>query len=262
VKIITVHLNNLEGFELTFQSVKHFIIENGDIEWIIKDGISDTNHLNAIVNKTKDLPRTKVVSIKDIGVYDAMNQALNLVDDDDLVLFLNSGDRLANDFMKNHQRGSLYHGDVYYSDTFLGTSHKLLAAPDQIDFSYLLSKTINHQSLIIRGFYLKKYLFKLNYSIVADWVQLFEIFKNESIRFEKLVFPICIYEGGGISERNDDLRKTQRLEFLKTQYTQWELNSLMSMSRLRQRPWYSFVIKSLDSPKRSKILYYLSKLMR
>lgn len=262
MKIITVHLNNIEGFELTFQSVKNFIKENNEVEWIIKDGLSDNNHLNVIEKKIDGLPRTKLVSTKDIGVYDAMNQAIDFVNDDDLVLFLNSGDCLSQPFVNQYKKEILNDADLIYSDTIYGKSEKLLVAPYQIDFAYLLSKTINHQSLIVKGKYLKKYLFQLNYSIVADWVQLFEIVKNEIVRVKKLDFPICNYEGGGISEKFDDLRKIQRLAFLETQYSRWELKSLMDLSRLRQRPWYHFLIKSLDSPKRSILLTWLSKLLK
>lgn len=262
MKIITIHLNNTAGFELTFQSVKNFINENSEVEWIIKDGLSESLHLNAIEIKTKNLPRTQVISTKDVGVYDAMNQALDFVNDNDMVLFLNSGDRLSQPFVNEYKKEILNDVDLVYSDTFLEKAKKLFVAPKEIDFAYLFSKTINHQSFIVKGIYLKRYLFQLNYSIVADWVQLFEIFKNESVSVKKLDFPICIYEGGGISEKHDDLRKTQRLEFLKTQYSQWELQSLMDLSRLRQRPWYHFLIKSLDSPKRSILLTWLSKLLK
>jgi hypothetical protein len=86
-----------------------------------------------------------------------------------------------------------------------------------------------------------------------------EIFRNEKLLIKKLNFPIAIYEGGGISEKHDDLRILQRTEFLKSIYSEWELNSIIKLSRMRQRPWYDFIVRALDSPKRSAILKLLSR---
>ncbi len=131
--------------------------------------------------------------------------------------------------------------------------------PREIDFAYLVGKTINHQSYLIKSGLLKKYPFKNDYSIVADWVQLMEIFRNEKPVIKKLDFPIAIYEGGGISEKQDDLRILQRAEYLKSIYSEWELLSIIKLSRMRQRPWYDFIVRALDSPKRSSILKLLSR---
>jgi hypothetical protein len=97
---------------------------------------------------------------------------------------------------------------------------------------------------------------------VADWVQLMEIFRNETIRMKKLEYPIAVYEGGGISEKQDELRIQQRKEYLKSMYSNWELESIMNMARMRQRPWYYFLVKSLDSTKRSSALNTLAKMLK
>jgi hypothetical protein len=143
-----------------------------------------------------------------------------------------------------------------------GENLKMIEAPPTLDFPYLLSKTINHQSLIIKGKWVKKYPFKTDYNIVADWVQLFEILKNENIIIKKLGYPICLYEGGGISEIQEDKRKTERVNYLRSIYSDWELEGLLVLSRLRQRKWYDFLLKSLDSPKRGMILAVISKWMK
>ncbi len=92
LKIVTIHLNNLEGFELTFQSVKKFIEENHEVQWLIKDGLSENSQLETINRSVNGLQRTQLVCSKDTGVYDAMNQAIDLIKADDMVLFLNAGD--------------------------------------------------------------------------------------------------------------------------------------------------------------------------
>jgi len=260
-KIITVHLNNSNGFDETFYSVKQFIESHIEIDWIIKDGLSEISILNHIKETIKSLPRTQVISSKDLGVYDAMNYSLSLIEDEDVVLFLNAGDRLSDAFIRNYQSETFNMFDLYYSDTLTGHNQKLLVAPDKVDFAYLISKTINHQSLIIKSKWLKKYHFKTNFSIVADWVQLFEILKFEKVSIKKLNYPISIYEGGGISEKQDALRIKQREEYLKSNYSDWELDTLKKIARLRQRNWYNFIIKALDSPRRSKLINLFSKVL-
>jgi hypothetical protein len=138
----------------------------------------------------------------------------------------------------------------------------MIESPPTFDFAYLLVKTVNHQSLIIKGKLIKKYKFNTDYTIVADWVQLFEILRNENINIKKLDYPICVYEGGGISEIQEEKRKMERMKYLRSVYSDWELEGLAVLSKLRQRKWYDFLLNSLDSPKRGMILAGISKWMK
>ncbi len=173
--IITVHLNNYEGFLKTFWSVLPFLEREQSSRWIIKDG----NSTNSVLEKIQELVKQistkniKFIQSSDSGIYDAMNQTLDYLDDGDTVLFLNSGDTLSDDFL---ERFSIEEAnqDILFSDTIMSQGNKRVVAPLKLDFAYLLGKTLNHQSLIIMGKWLKKHQFKTEYSIVADWIQLFE----------------------------------------------------------------------------------------
>lgn len=259
---ITVHLNNYSGFQRTFKSVQKLSQRKINFSWIIKDGGSDETVIENIKNdlsQFEDQANIEFIVSPDNGVYDAMNQAMIVVESEDaLVLFLNSGDELSTNFIDSFD-SNIKNLDFVYSDTLMnGVINK---SPQYIDFAYLLGKTINHQSYFIKVELLKKYPFKTEYSIVADWVQLMEIFKNETLQIKKLEYPIAVYEGGGISEKQDDLRIKQREQYLRSIYSDWELESLMKIARMRQRPWYDFMVKSLDSPKRSRALSALAKLI-
>jgi hypothetical protein len=261
--IITVHLNNYEGFLKTFASVLPFLEREQNSKWIIKDG----NSKNSILEKIQGLlgqinaEKFEFIQSDDSGIYDAMNQTLDYLDDDDTILFLNAGDTLSDDFL---ERFSIEEAnqDILFSDTIMYQSNKRVVAPLKLDFAYLLGKTLNHQSLIIRGKWLKKHQFKTDYSIVADWIQLFEILKNEKVEVKKLAYPISKYEGGGFSEQHDELRLSQRQSYLESIYSVWELESLTELKRLRQRKWFDFVIKALGSPKRSKAIELLARAIR
>ena len=261
--IISIHLNNYQGFQSTYSSLNAFFNSNIPFKWIIKDGGSDSDVLKQIKQDLEEhSENTIVVSEKDNGVYDAMNGALDLVGENEMVLFLNCGDQLSNEFISQIRSKDLDDFDFIYSDTLLKGSTQILIAPENIDFAYLIGKTINHQSFMIKSDILKKYAFNTDYSIVADWVQLMEIFRNEKLKIKKFNFPISIYEGGGISEQQDDLRIIQRAAYLKSIYSQWELDSIIKISRMRQRLWYDFIIDAIDSPKRSWILKKLAHILR
>jgi len=258
--IITVHLNNHEGFVKTFASVLPFLERKQNSKWIIKDGNSANSTLEKIQGLLEQINSEKIELIQsdDSGIYDAMNQTLDYLDDGDTALFLNAGDTLSDDFL---ERFSLEEAnqDILFSDTILNQSNKRIVAPIKLDFAYLLGKTINHQSLLIKGKWLKKYRFNTDYSIVADWVQLFEILKNEKVKIQKLAYSISIYEGGGFSEQQDELMLSQRQSYLESIYSDWELESLTELMRLRQRKWFDFVIKALGSPRRSKAIELLAR---
>jgi hypothetical protein len=258
--IITVHLNNSKGFKSTFDSVVPLLNYSNSVKWIIKDGNSNSSEFAKIKEYLVELETRKyrLVQKADKGIYDAMNQSLEYVENNLLVLFLNSGDQLTKNFIDNYKRFSKIEADILYSDTKVG--NKIVKAPDNLDFAFFLGKTINHQSYFIKSELLKKHPFNNCYSIVADWVQLMEIFRKEKPVIQKLNYPISEYEGGGISEKRDDLRIQQRAEYLKINYSEWELNSIIILSRMRQRNWYGFILKALDSPKRSIFLNYISKI--
>ena len=261
--IITVHLNNYEGFVKTFASVLPYVERGQNSKWIIKDGNSTNSTIEKIQGLVAQINSENIEFIQsdDSGIYDAMNQTLDYLDDGDTALFLNAGDTLSVDFLESFSLEEA-NQDVLFSDTILKQGNGRIVAPVKLDYAYLLGKTINHQSLLIKAKWLKKYRFNTDYSIVADWVQLFEILKNEKVQVKKLAFPISIYEGGGFSEQQDELRLSQRQSYLESIYSDWELESLTELKRLRQRNWFDFLIKALGSPKRSKALELLARTIR
>jgi hypothetical protein len=261
--IITVHLNNFEGFVKTFGSVLPFLEKEKSSKWIIKDGNSIISTVVKIQGLIAQINSEKIefIQSEDSGIYDAMNQTLSYLGDDDFALFLNTGDTISDDFLERfglEEAGQ----DIFFSDTILNQSNKRVVAPSTLDFAYLLGKTLNHQSLLIKGKWLKTHRFKSEYTVVADWVQLFEILKNEKVKIQKLAYSISVYEGGGFSEQQDELRLSQRQSYLESIYSEWELESLIELKRLRQRNWFDFLIKALGSPKRSKAIELLAKTIR
>ena len=85
--IITVCFNDRAGLVQTYESIK--LQKHGDYEWIIIDGASKdvtVDFLKSIVSS-----RTKWISEKDYGIYDAMNKGI-LKSSGEYIVFMNAGD--------------------------------------------------------------------------------------------------------------------------------------------------------------------------
>jgi hypothetical protein len=264
--IVTVHLNNSPSFKKTAESLFHLNKSFSAWKWLIKDGNSTEVHQEQVSKSLVAFQGEKVnfVAQEDSGIYDAMNQALSLLSDDEAhCLFLNAGDCLTSEFMSSIGKilDDPKNADILYGDHYQIKKGSLARqkSPKEIDFAYLLGKTINHQSLMIKVKWLKKYPFQTDYKVVADWVQLFSIMKNENIRVKNCEMPIAVYEGGGYSALNDELRLLERRIFLESMYSKWEMDSLNFLSRMRIRPWFELVERSLNSPKRGLIMTWLAK---
>ena len=89
VTIITVTYNSASTVEQTILSVLNQSYKN--IEFIIVDGVSSDETLN-IVGKYKS-KISKIISEKDMGIYDAMNKGIELATGD-VIGFLHSDDFL------------------------------------------------------------------------------------------------------------------------------------------------------------------------
>jgi hypothetical protein len=266
--ISTVHLNNLEGLKKTYFSIREMLLTDRKIFWLIKDGGSEQNVIDNIRIMCSELPNELYLLLhgSDNGIYDAMNQTIEkMTNDESFVLFLNSGDLLEDnirhDLMLNLQRYQDY--DLLYTNYLFKTKSGKIERrlhPSSIDFAYMLGKTINHQSVLFKVKWIKKYLFRPDYNIVADWIQLFSILKNEQIKCKHLAIFMISYEDGGYSSRNEKLRVMERKRFLKSIYSDWEYNSLEILLRLRTKVWYSFVVRALSSIYRSRFLGLISHL--
>lgn len=88
ISIITVVLNAKDDLIKTIDSVQKQSYKN--FEHIIKDGISNDGTSSIEFNKYIN---TFMYQMKDIGIYDAMNQGFKFAKGD-LIMFLNAGDSL------------------------------------------------------------------------------------------------------------------------------------------------------------------------
>lgn len=262
LSIITINRNNKLGLEKTLQSI--YPSSGADFEHIIIDGNSTDGSIALIEEYAVKYP-IDWVSESDSGIFNAMNKGLNRVQGD-YVIFMNSGDAfcegvLTSELLKSIKQYDLIYGDILVS---VGNVTSQVKQTEKLDFVYMIGKTICHQSVFMKAELCKKYRFteEAKFSLMGDWIQLFEILKNEKIFINKTNRNICVYDGEGQSEKYAEKRHLQRRQYLQRNYSQWEMESLLELHRLRNRNYFPFVIKSLDSYKYSLLLNTLNRWMR
>jgi putative colanic acid biosynthesis glycosyltransferase len=97
VSIVTVHLNDFDGLNSTYHSLRRLLVSR-QINWLVIDGGSEVTTEEQ--GKCFDLIKSEAdifISEPDSGIYDAMNKGTRLASSD-YVLYLNAGDELHPDF--------------------------------------------------------------------------------------------------------------------------------------------------------------------
>lgn len=259
ISVITVNYNNKNGLLKTIQSVINQPSFKTQIEYLIIDGKSDDGGINVIENFKESIDFW--VSEKDEGIFHAMNKGLQKATGE-YVIYMNSGDVFCENLI-NDSFIKMLTAPIVYGNYYLGTviSGNLQKQTDSIDFAYLLGRTICHQSIFINRELCLKYQFEYDFNIIGDWIQLFKIMKFENPETKYINLPICVYDVSGISISQNELRLKQREEFLKLNYSVWELETLKKFSRLRTRDTYQWIMGSLDSYKKSLSIKWLSKIL-
>ena len=262
LSIVTINRNNKSGLEKTLKSI--YPKQKIDFEHIIIDGNSQDVSLELIEKYAVKYPINWVTE-SDSGIFNAMNKGLNLIHGD-YVIFMNSGDAfckgiLTSELLETFVKYDLTFGDVLVS---VGNVVQQTKQTEKLDFLYMMGKTICHQSIFMKSELCKKYKFTEDneFSLMGDRIQLFEILKNEKVLIHKINLNICINNGEGQSEIYADKRHFQRRKYLERHYSQWELDSLLPMNRLRNRKYFPMIIRSLDSFKYSFLLNTINRWIR
>ena len=213
--IITVCLNAENCIRETIQSVLNQTTSN--FEYIIKDGVSSDETVNIAQSFSPAFAEKgisyRILSQKDSGIYDAMNQAVSEVRGQ-WVIFMNAGDWFASDSVLERvgTSGCLQGADVVYGDRILH-NHNL--------FRYLKARALEdirfglpfgHQSAFTSVKLFENNQYSLRYRICADH----EFYLRMYMEGKKFVyFPdaISIYDINGLSA-NKKLGSKDALQIL------------------------------------------------
>ena len=121
ISIVTICYNSEKTILDTINSVNDQLYKN--IEHVFIDGLSKDSTLEII--KKKSLRLNKLISEKDIGIYDAMNKGIKH-STGEYLLFLNSDDILFEEDtiskivnqIKSHSLDALYGNIVFMNNSF------------------------------------------------------------------------------------------------------------------------------------------------
>ncbi len=172
ITIITVCYNAEKDIEKTILSVINQTYDN--IEYIVIDGGSNDGTLSVINKYASKID--KVISEPDKGIYDAMNKGIKLAKGD-WINFMNAGDSYVDaDVLKLVSDNINNNCDIIYGDIII---------EEEFAYYYVKAKPIEmlntempfcHQTVFTKTKVIKKYLFDLNYKILADYNQIREIY--------------------------------------------------------------------------------------
>lgn len=258
--IITVTKNNLDGLKRTQKSVKEQTCR--DFEWIIIDGASTDGTREHLKTLTVDIP-VKALSEKDDGIYEAMNKGIKRARGLYL-LFLNAGDTLAapdtlEKLLKaTAKKPDFIYGDALEPDPQTPQKHHYKAASSAKNIIW--GMFTHHQSMLYRRAIIRedKLRYRHIYTIAGDY-EFTARFLNRAQKSLYIPMPICIFEQGGISQKNAlegrrqqyIIRESLNMASLPVNVGIFALQSLSFFLRHRA-PWLYWGLKNITRARSKK----------
>lgn len=197
LSIVTINLNNAIGLEKTLNSLQNQ--EDTNFELIVIDGKS-TDASIEIAHKYSSII-SKLISEKDSGIFDAQNKGSQL-SNGQYILFLNSGDILANNQVINKFNNFKANSDLIIGDIIfdLGKYQWRRYFSKQINDIFFFLESLPHSSTFIKRELLEECDgYDLSYKIVSDY----DFFIKSTIKLKSsytfMKTPISVFNKMGIS---------------------------------------------------------------
>lgn len=168
LSIITVNRNDSEGLRRTLQCIWEKQTFK-DFEHIVIDGASIDNSVDVIKEYESQLAYW--ISEPDCGIYSAMNKGI-VKAKGDYLLFLNSGDWLEDDILRQVFKED-FDEDIIYADFYYyHSADKIIPElyPDILTVPFMLTHSLGHPSSFIKRTLFKDMLYEEKYRIISDWV--------------------------------------------------------------------------------------------
>lgn len=211
--IIVVCLNAGERLHDTIESILQQTYTKYEI--IIKDGGSSDGSVEELQEAFHD-ERMHIHIRKDSGIYDAMNQAVQLAQGE-YDLFLNAGDSFYDetvldkiteeiDRIKNeNKKADVIYGNLYHKalDTII------YAAPEINDFTCYRNVPC-HQTCFYHRSMFETRGYKPEYNVRADYEHFLWCFYEKKAKIWYVPVIVASYEGGGYSETKENKKRSAR----------------------------------------------------
>lgn len=212
--ILVVCLNAGQRLLDTIDSIINQTYQNYEI--IIKDGQSTDGSVEQVKSRyAEQMGRIRIISQRDSGIYDAMNQACTYAKGD-YYLFLNTGDSFADEYVlekitvgiigKQALLGT--YPDIVYGNMY----HKALdsviyAAPEINDFTCYRNVPC-HQTCFYHKHMFAERGYEQKYNVRADYEHFLWCFYEKKARICYLPVMTAAYEGGGYSETKEHRKQS------------------------------------------------------
>lgn len=211
--IIVVCLNAGERLHDTIESILQQKYTNYEI--IVKDGGSSDGSVEELQAAFQD-ERMHIHIRKDNGIYDAMNQAVQLAQGE-YDLFLNAGDSFYDETVldkiteeieriKNeNKKADVIYGNLYHKalDTII------YAAPEINDFTCYRNVPC-HQTCFYHRSMFETRGYKPEYNVRADYEHFLWCFYEKKAKIWYVPVIVASYEGGGYSETKENKKRSAR----------------------------------------------------
>lgn len=211
ISVITVVLNNAEGFRQTARSVIN--LQYPGIEFIVIDGGSTDGTVDAIKARSEHI--VYWISEPDKGIYDAMNKGLAKATGE-WVNFMNAGDVffdshvLSGIFSEDHEGAEMIYGDSIAK--YPGFQALRKARPTEFLWKGMICC---HQSMFIRTDLIKNEGYRSGLHFSADYEMILRLY-NEGKKFLYVPQTIAIFDTRGISNMEMVRSARSNLEILRS----------------------------------------------
>lgn len=235
--IITVCLNAGQDLVDTVNSTLEQTY--GDYEIIVKDGFS-------IDGSIKNLPqdsRLHLVQKKDFGIYDAMNQGIEVAQGD-YMIFMNAGDKFYDSEVLRNIAKEIEEtpGDLYYGRCYNQILNVIDPAPKKLTRYFCYRSMICHQATVYKSSMLKKRGYDAFYAVSADRERMLYAVIKEKARCVYLSVVVVAFQGGGFctTEKAKKLltveqRKMKKTYFSKLERVRYALAHGITFPHIRER---------------------------
>lgn len=208
--VIIVCLNAGKRLNATVESVLRQTYEN--YELVVKDGGSTDGSVDALDAYGED-SRLHICRKKDNGIYDAMNQAVELARGD-YFIFMNAGDcfydetvldKISAVIEKRDKKPDILYGNLYQR----ALAAIIYSAPEINDFTCYRNVPCHQTCFYSRRLFSER-AYKPEYTVRADYEHFLWCFyeKNADIVYVPVI--VASYEGGGYSETKENKKRSKR----------------------------------------------------
>jgi glycosyltransferase involved in cell wall biosynthesis len=232
ISLITINFNNCNGLFGTIESVLSQSFS--DYEYLIIDGGSIDGSVELI--KRNESKLSFWVSEADKGRYCAMNKGIAQAKGDYL-LFLNSGDFLANNNVLKSICSNLPDSDIITGDTIISTKggrNQIWHSPEKFNLQTAMISGLSHPGSLIRKSMFQKFgFYNEERMIVADWEFFLKTIVINNAIYSRIPVLISVFDDSGISTSNKELAGIEKNKVLAEYYPPEIINVLNEYKDLK-----------------------------